>query len=220
MPEIRSSIGSRSVRGGKTFTVSDDSEIDEVLAQQDAARNDIQQEEDQKVYRGMEEISAMRNQRVRQNNRASENARRRIEMLVGIGRAKRDVPVETEEGKMVLSMRTLKGTEMKALADLTTRAAQGGNAGAIYDIRNVTLAFVIFKIDGVDIDIVLDCADEPNKYDIHKVEFLDQLDESVLTYLYREYQVLSKENQRRFGVNSEAEAKEVVADMSKSSTGT
>ena len=167
-----------------------------------------------------EEIMAAREDRAANMDRASSHAKRRVELLVGIGRSTRDIEVDGHQGKMTISLRTLKSREVRKLLKIANMLAQDKNPDVIYAVREQTLAFSIYAIDGHNIDTVLGCEGMDEDECLHvRSMFLDELDESMLNFIYSKYQELSNENAEKYGVETAADAKEVAEQVRKSSQG-
>lgn len=151
----------------------------------------------------------------------SKAAKRRIEMLVGIGRQTLDVEVATESGSAVFSLRTLKSKEMRSLVNIASMLAKAEDPDAIYAIREASLALAIYAIDGVPIDVILDTQGlaEPARVAARK-DFLDDMDEHTLNYIFIKHEELVASSAKQFGVHSAADAKEVAEELKKSSKGT
>jgi hypothetical protein len=48
-----------------------------------------------------------------------------------------------------------------------------------------------------------------------KLNFIDELDDSFIGRLYKEYTILSDENQRKYGIKTDSDVKEVFEDIKK-----
>lgn len=205
MAKIESPLGTRteSTPPMRTFTVEDNSD-------QQASTYSGQQVT-------VDELSELRKQKMNEMGTVSQTVRRRIEMLVGIGRAYRDIKVKTAHGQIIFTVRSLKVKEMKYLTQLAGEAAKVGELGSAFDIRSRTLACAITAIDGAEIDLVLDSVSLNSEDRLAvRVNFLNELDESVLAYLHSEYQKMVKTHSEQFSIKSDAEAKEVAEDIKKS----
>jgi len=227
MGKIESDIGGRSFEGGgqRTFTVSDeteisDAELKQMIADRHAARAVHAQQQasipEGAVEHTPEEFNAMRRNKVMQDKVATPDVKQRIEMLTGIGRMTKNVPVNTGDQVITFTLKTLKSKESKALAKKSTEIANSGDASQIYDIRALALAFSIEKIDGVDVDDVLGIGDVQDTFNA-RFMFINELDETVCTYLMNEYQKMVSDNKKRFGIETAEDAKEVAQQMNKSS---
>lgn len=160
---------------------------------------------------GVEEVMAMRRQKMAEMSSVGDAARKRIEILVGIGRAVKTVSV----GETTYSMRTLKGKEMKYLAQKTSEAAKSNVISSIYDGRSLALSMAIYAIDGIDVDIVLDCVGLPERL-AARMAFYDDMDDALLSHLYSHWEILIKENNDKYAIKNDEDAKEVLASVKKS----
>ena len=160
---------------------------------------------------GVEEVMAMRRQKMAEMSSVGDAARKRIEILVGIGRAVKTVSV----GETTYSMRTLKGKEMKYLAQKTSEAAKSNVISSIYDGRSLALSMAIYAIDGIDVDIVLDCVGLPERL-AARMAFYDDMDDALLSHLYSNWEILIKENNDKYAIKNDEDAKEVLASVKKS----
>jgi hypothetical protein len=171
-----------------------------------------------------EEIMAARQRKMQDMNRVSDSARRRIEMLIGIGRAKDDVQIQDDMGNVVTySVRTLKSREIRhivSLASELSRTKDVSSLQASHEIREKILSFALYSVDGVDIDVALNVfgASDEEKF-AARAAFLEELDDSVVNFIYSRYEQLNKKNIDRFSVKTEEEAKEVAEQMKKSGEG-
>jgi hypothetical protein len=155
-------------------------------------------------------------------------AKRRIELLLGIGRGTKEVPIDTEEGTVTFSIRTLKGKENKEVAALLENAKRVRNEAGeyilsptgLYALRVLALKYAIYAIDGIEFDVVLGTvsAEQDQKISVREL-FLEELDDTLVARLFGEYESLVMDNTAKYGIKSEAEAKEVAAEVSKSSKG-
>lgn len=193
MVEISSPLGNKTIDAPemRRFSVPDETEAPKQLS--------------------VDEMMALRRQKMAEASSVSDGARQRVEMLVGIGRAVKTVSV----GDAKYSMRSLKSKEMKYLAQKTSEAAKSNVISSIYDGRTLALSMAIYAIDGIDIDIVLDCYGEPDRL-ASRMAFFDEMDDALLSYLYSQWEALVKENNEKYSIKSEADAKEVLASVKKS----
>ena len=136
--------------------------------------------------------------------RISDPAKKRIEILTGIGRLTKDVEI----GETIITLRTLKSKESRETALLSLKVETPLEAH--YEARRQQLARAIYKIDGHDIGLVL--GDDSIGA---KLEFLDSSEESFIVKLFDEFVSLKKESNDKFSISTEAEAKEVSADLKK-----
>jgi hypothetical protein len=137
-------------------------------------------------------------------NKITDHAKRRTEILANIGRITKDVPLEG----YTFSLRTLKAKETREAALQTFNVPTQLEAN--FEARRQQLARSIFKIDGHELIDVLG-----NDSIEAKLAFLDDLEESVIVKLFDEFSALKEESRVKFGITTEAEAKEVAEDLKK-----
>jgi hypothetical protein len=226
MGKIESPLGERNFQstGMRHFSVEDASGMD------DGGFYPPAEQEAQPRRMTAEEAMAFREQQLRQatgggggggnGGGVDPNVKRRIEMLVGIGRQTRDVPLKTERGETVFSLRTLKSKEIRYLMKIAAEMAKAESVDTIYAIREHTLALSIFAIDRVDVDIVLGTSGRPNDERLAARKALfDEMNENTLNYLYRMHEEMMDENSKLFSIKTEGDAKEVAEAIKKSSQG-
>jgi hypothetical protein len=137
-------------------------------------------------------------------NRLSEAAKRRIEVLCEMSRVTRSVNIDGN----IFVLRNLKSKEHREA--FVKIAEFDGTVQFAFEMRRQILARSLFKIAETDIELFLgdDSLDA-------KLEFLDELDEPVISKLYDEYLELSKESSAKYIVNSDKVAQEVAEDLKK-----
>lgn len=153
-----------------------------------------------------QEVKAARAARLANANKISDQAKKRIEILANIGRLTKDVTISNT----VFTLRTLKNRELED-ATLATFAISGTQLEASFALRKNQLARSLTKIDGNDIGAILG----DNSIDA-VISFLDNaMEEIVFNKLYDEFTALKKEVQTKYGINTNEEVKEVIADLKK-----
>lgn len=229
MPKIVSSIGSKDIAGAgmRTFSVNDPTNSDEDFDNPQGRLRRFQAEQQNSssiADYSQEEIMEARRRKTEELNRISEPARQRAELLIGIGRGTKDVVFTSDTDSITLSLRTLKGREIKGLMRYAATLSQKNNvttAEASLSIRDIILSSSIYAIDGVSLDVFLNLSnklDDEEKLSA-KVIFIEDLDDSIIDKLYSEYGQLTKDNAARFAVKNEADAKEVSESIRKSGEG-
>lgn len=150
------------------------------------------------------EMNRLRQEQATIQNKMSDYAKKRSELLVGIGRLSRDVMLDG----ITFTLRTLKYREGKEamLSSLNVKS----DAEASFEIRRQTLARSISNIDGKEIDLVLGSLGLEAK-----LEFIDSLEDIIVDRLYAEFQKLRDEVKNKYGLNTEVAVKEVAADLKK-----
>ena len=149
-------------------------------------------------------IREARKEKLASMDKITDFAKKRAEVLANIGRLSKDVVLDG----FTFSLRTLKAKETKEAALQAFKA--NTNLELSFESRRNQLARSLYKIDGHDIVHIL--GDDTIET---KLSFLDELEESVILKLFDEFSALKTEANSKFGVNSEAEAKEVAEDLKK-----
>jgi hypothetical protein len=150
-------------------------------------------------------IKQARQEKLTAADRISDTGKRRIELLAQIGRLTKDVKI----GDCTFTLRTLKAREMEAAMLATVRSAEF-NIEASYETRRQQLARAIAKVDGAEMDEVL----ESNTIDA-KLNMMEEMEEIVVSKLWDTFVLLQNEAKEKYGINTEAQAKEVVEDLKK-----
>lgn len=155
-------------------------------------------------------------------------SKRRIELLLGLGRGTKDVPIETDEGTVTFSLRTLKRKENREIASFLENAkrvrADTGeyilSPASLYALSVMALKYAIYEVDGIEIDVVLGTvnAEDDQRISVREL-FVEELDDTLVNHLFAEYERLVVDNTAKYGIKSEAEAKEVAEELRKSSQG-
>lgn len=217
MPNFESPLGKKNFSGPamREFDVPDESDyanqrpsmIDEDSIRQFHARSERQFgfSDDQELARTEQEIRAAREAKRTGKERLSENAKRRIDMLLGLTRSSREVTLEGN----VFILRTLKSKEMREA--ITAVSDYDGTIQGPYEVRRQLLARSLTHVAGLDVDTFIGSTSFEAK-----LAFIDEMDETFSNRLYDEYAALVKQSRDKYAINSENEAKEVVEDLKKS----
>lgn len=136
--------------------------------------------------------------------RLDAGAKRRIEMLVGMTRATREVEIEDN----VFLLKTLRSKEMREA--LIAASEFDGTIQFPFEIRKQLLSRSIIQIAGVEIEQFIGS----NETDA-KCEFIDLMDEFLLNRIYNEYLILVRETSVKYAVKTENDVKEIVNDLKK-----
>ena len=137
-------------------------------------------------------------------DRLSPGAKKRIEQLLGMMRLTKEV----EMNGIIFSLRTLNAEESRSV--LHAAAQYDGTVETPFELRKQTLSYALEKING---DRIADFLGSPDRSVI--LEFLDELDENAVSILFRNYTSLSNETDKRYGIVSDQDAKEVLEDLKK-----
>ena len=212
MPKIESPIGNRSFnqKGMREINVPDESEYENSIPYRvdtDSIRNFQNRIED---FSEEENISEIENEVYkardlkRGKEKIAEPAKRRIEMLIGMTIGTREVVIENN----TFSLKTLKSKEIR---DALLAASQfDGTLETPFEIRKQVLARALTHIAGIEFGQFIS-----NPSFEAKLNFIDELDDSFTGRLYKEYTVLSDENQKKYGMKNENDVKEVFEDIKK-----
>jgi hypothetical protein len=131
--------------------------------------------------------------------------KKRIELLANIGRLTKDITI----GETIFSLRTLKSKEMRECT-FSTFQATNNQLDASYEARKQQLARAISHIDHQEIDFILG-----GKLLQDRLDFLDELEEVVISTLWDELIKLKLEATNQFGLKTEKDTLEVVEDLKK-----
>lgn len=203
MSNIKSSIGSRQVRPGRTFQVTDP---DMDLSQFDNLEEGPPQQLDHR------DVTKMREQAKRSAQELQPQAKTRLDVLLGLGRIFKEVPLDTPQGKITFTLKTLKAKEMSYMINHTIK-----NNSNAYEMRSIQLAFSMHALDGADIDVLLDTNDLPDEERLQtRINLINEFDDVTVAYLHKQYSELREEQTKKYGLNTQADAQEVAEDISKS----
>lgn len=136
--------------------------------------------------------------------RLSEGARRRIEMLIGMTRLTKDIDIDGR----IYRIRTLTSKELREV--LMSASAFDGNIQFIFESRKQVLGRSLTVVAGVEIEQFLGSTDLQDRLD-----FIEEMDHSLLIRLYNEYNELAAESQNKYSPKTEADVKEVLEDLKK-----
>lgn len=150
-------------------------------------------------------LKEARQEKIAIAGKISDTGKRRIELLAQIGRLTKDIKI----GDYTFTLRTLKAREMEAAMLATVRSAEF-NIEASYETRRQQLARAISKIDGTDIDDVIDSHSIDDRLNL-----IEELEEMVVSKLWDTFILLQGESRAKYGINTETDAKEVVEDLKK-----
>lgn len=200
---MQSSIGRTNFTSGqrKVLTVEDESDFPTTPEPDITYANTkfSDDEDDLELVRRLEESRARRRE---SKNVVSEGFKNRVQLLTGISRLTKDVTIDG----IVFSIKSLTGRETREIFE--SAAKYDLNISQLHELRAQTLARSIYKIDGQPINIILGTSDLENITGI-----IENFDESLINYLYGEYENLINENKKKF--KSLSGDKEVVEDLKK-----
>lgn len=209
MSEVKSPLGKKTFSSGprKVLTISDESFEDVHMPQQELPkeyRQPVQSQPVQLTAEQFKELQARRNELHTVSKRATPEAKLRAEILCGIGR----LQTETEIGGHKFVLQSLKAGEMKEVLTVVSQVSTA--ASAMFEMRAHVLARALTTVDEQPIDLILGTA---NVDDV--IDFINELQESVVNQLYTSYTAMVKDNDTKFAVKDEQDAREVAEEIKK-----
>lgn len=226
MVKIQSTIGEGGFQaGGRNFVVEDESPrnfvTDRGQRQRPLAQDQIPQDRqiNPSVAAGLRHQAMEQQEQVEQ--RSLNEARRRIEILTGLGRNTKEVEV----AGIVFTLRSLKTFEQNSLDQVVASQKQvklpDGNISftplGMYEIKIEALGHSLYMVDGQSVDVVLGTIND--EYEIQvgaRKDLLNEMDGTLIDYLFVQYQTLAKETQDGYAPKTSEEVKEVVDAVRKS----
>lgn len=164
-----------------------------------------------------------------QEQRILSEARHRIDIITGLGRGTREVPVDDGNSRVIFVLRTLKTFEKNSLAYVIENANRI-NIGdgrlaftptSLSQIKIETLAHSLQSIDGQSVDVILGTANSSYENQIlARKELIEDMDGILVDHLYSNYEILTQQTYDGYIPKTVAEAKEVVETISKSGENT
>lgn len=139
-----------------------------------------------------------------QPGKLTDYAKKRAEILANIGRNTKDIAAEG----VVFSLKTLKTKETREATLPMFKCQNDIDAG--FEIRRQTLARSIFAIDGQEISLIVGGDDLELR-----LELIDELEESLISTLYKAHLDLKQETLDKFFPKNEIETKGVLEDLKK-----
>lgn len=213
MVEINSPLGRRQMAAQqqKVLSVPDESEFSSVhpehhsYPQHQTPRPEYMPPPAAPQVMQHEEYIQARKASIEEKNKINPEAKKRIEFLIGLGRAKRDVPVDG----VVFTLQSLSDSQMHdVMMRLSTEAKN--NADAAYISRRVSLAHALILIDGQKPEIILGSGALEDK-----LELFRSMDDEVVGFLYKNYEEISTKQRQKFALKDDKDAQEVVEQIKK-----
>lgn len=202
MPEIHSPLGRRVVASSaatKVLNVPDESSF--VTPTPSPAPQNLDK---QLEMIDREELNKKRKESLEASKRISGTAKERIEFLLELGRAKKDVVFEG----VTFSLQGLRAGEWREILMEATKSVS--NADTAFLLRSHTLARSLYAIDGKLISLIIGS----NQLE-DVLNLIDSMEEDLVEYLHNEYSLMVAENKKKFTIKTEEEAKEVSEDLKK-----
>jgi hypothetical protein len=221
MVGIRSTIGNNGnttrLATGRNFVVEDESRGAPVALTPDQIPQDRMV--NPAVAQGLRRQALEQQEQVEQRNFV--DARRRIELLTGLGRKTKDVLIEG----ITFTLRSLKAFEQNELAQVI--AAQdrislpNGQVSftsiGMYNIKVEALGHSLHLVDGQLVDIVLGTVNSPYEEQVAaRKELIIEMDGEFINHLFIEFEKLSAETKDGYAPKTTEEVKEVVDTIRKS----
>jgi hypothetical protein len=136
--------------------------------------------------------------------RLSDGAKRRIEMLIGMTRLSKDIDIEGNTYR-------LQTLASKDLREAVVAAAEfDGSVQLVFETRKQILARSLVIVAGVEVAQFLNSDQLEDR-----LNFIEELDHSLLLRLYNEYTELAQQAQTKYTIKTDAQVKEVIADLKK-----
>jgi hypothetical protein len=225
MPEIKSPITNRKFQNPATkdFTVTDESGytpppmtqqrphnhdgppvFDEAAMREFQAQIQPPPPQMRQMSEVEQQVLAAKRAKREGKERLSDGARRRVEMLIEMTRATRDVEIEG-------NLYRLQSLSSRELRDAITATAEfDGSVQFIFETRKQLLARSLIVIAGVEASQFL-YSDELEA----RLDFIELMDHALLLRLYHEYNIMAKEVQDKYAIKTEQQVMEVMEDLKK-----
>lgn len=170
---------------------------------------------------GAEELMAVRQkliqQRTQQSSQDKSSERRRIEILLGIGREFKDVVINVPGGKAIFKLQTLKSKERRHVAKMLDIMYKVKTEESLHDVRNTILSYCINSVDNISLDMILNCSDLPENDRFYVREsFIREMDDNVIHFLYKNFEILDDSSKSKYNLDTEEGVKEVAEAIKKS----
>jgi protein-tyrosine-phosphatase len=160
-----------------------------------------------------------------QAQKNTSDARRRIDIITGLGRRTKEVPVDDANGKVIFVLRTLKTFEQNSLAHVYEKAERidmgdgqlAFSPTSLFQIKIEALSHSLLSIDGQLVDIILGTSNSTYENQVlERRALIEEMDHALINHLYANYQILTQETYDGYIPKTIEEAKAVVETISKS----
>lgn len=156
----------------------------------------------------LKEVQAARKLKNQGKYQVSDSTRQRIEFLLGLGKATRSVEIEHDGNMVVFELKTLSAKDITTIALL--KYNKTNEEELFFNMVSQTLAKSIYSIDNIPLfDLIGSSEDEDC------LSFVQNLDESIIQRLFVEYLDMKSENNNKYSIKSNKDAKEVQEDLKK-----
>lgn len=189
----------------REFTVgSPNEDMDNIQMPMVENNRHLQSQED--VEQELRNARREKQEAIRNGPKITDSAKKRIEILAGIGRLVKDIKI----GEYTFTLRTLKAKEQReaAIATFTNSSSQ---MEASFEARKQQLARAITHIDGNDIEAVIG----DNSLEAIMLFLEEDIEEIVLNKLFSEFVDMKKEIQEKYGIATKKDVEEVSEDLKK-----
>jgi hypothetical protein len=136
--------------------------------------------------------------------RLSDGAKRRIELLIGMTQLKKDVDIEGS----VYRLETLSSKDLREA--MIASAEFDGSVQLVFETRKQILARSLTIVANMEVSQLLGSNSLQDRLDM-----IEELDHALLLRLYNEYTALSQQAQDKYAIKTDAQVKEVIADLKK-----
>lgn len=212
MANFESGLGNKRVGNPnqmKNFVV-DEPKHNHIPLDMDAIRsfqNKFQQDDfpDQDMADIERDIQRQRAEKRSGKQRLDPGAKKRLEQLLGMTRTEKEVLLNNET---LFVIQTLKSSELNEVLKEARKETMQFDWD--FQMRRHNLARSIKSISNISFSDFVGSDDIEDR-----LYFVDQLDDFVLTRLYKEYGELSEEAKNKYGISTEEKQKEVVEDLKK-----
>lgn len=150
------------------------------------------------------EVKQQRQDKIHGQNHLNEGARKRIEMLIGMTRSTRTFEIDTN----TYVLQTLKGKEMREA--ILAASEFDGTVQGPFEIRKQFLARSLVYVAGVSIEQFVGS----NTFQA-RLDFIDEMDDTLLNRLMDEYSMLVKEAKEKYAMRTPEQVAEVSEDIKK-----
>ena len=150
------------------------------------------------------EVAEAKRAKMTGKEKLGDTARKRIEILTGLGRLEREVEIEGVK----FGLHSLKGRELREI--FSAIAPYDGTVELSFELRKQTLARALHRVFDTDLDLYLG-----NNTLEARLEIVEEMDEAVLSRLQAEYQLMVDEINQKYAIKTSEDAKTLADDLKK-----
>jgi len=133
-----------------------------------------------------------------------DTARKRIEILTGLGRLEREVEIEGVK----FGLHSLKGRELREI--FAAIAPWDGTVELSFELRKQTLARSLHRVFDTDLDLYLG-SDSLEA----RLAIVEEMDEAILSRLHTEYQLLVDEINQKYAIKTAQDGANLADSLKK-----